>query len=668
MAEKRAAASDARIGDELLRIESALFVGREPELRAFASLLGDCDRRTPIVHVFGPAGIGKTWLLGRFRELADDRAIPWIGLDLTVVSPTPESAAAAIGEALGEHAHTQVASAINELAGDRGAVLAIDAAERGISLDGWLRGALLPALGRRVIVVLAGRRPPDGAWRDSPSWRGLSLELPLGPLSRGEMGRYFDRLGIADEADRRHAAAWSGGMPLLLSRIAALPAGGPAFPDLASLAEDWLGGSGSPMLRLVAWHASIPRAFDYETLAFLCGDALDAATFEELLRLPCTARGGRGWQLHELARESLQAEFRAQRPEAWRAARERCMTDYEGRLGRERDPNRAAWLMQELVYHVADSRLRAVMAVPPGGSAYRMETLDARNYPEVAAYLERRRSEPRRKAQAFVDYESDAAYTLEMAAEQDAARGRLANAADWLALGLDSVKLLRGAAGRMIGLFAAIPIHRHTLDLLAGRPVTRAYFRTLSIADRLALAAPPESPAGWYIRMIDTADSADARARSELIQEAVGYLASGGLVLCSTPHPFYRELLLSIGMEAVEGADHEDYGAGQPARTYAADLRGEGRQAHVRKLIARRLGRTEEILEPPYAFTARERVTAGLLLQGLSNPEIAARMYVSEITVKKHVSSLLRKSGCKSRGLLMKRLAGYEAALLREEP
>ncbi|SFB55761.1 AAA ATPase domain-containing protein [Cohnella sp. OV330] len=659
-----------RIGEELLRAESALFVGRERERLDFAALLEDPARRASIVHLFGPAGIGKTWLLGRLRQLAEAKGIPWIDLDLQLVSPTPAGVAAALGEALpeavGRGARTSALEALNALAGERGAVLAIDAAERGISLGGWLRGELLPTLGRRVLVVLAGRYPPDGPWRDSPAWRGLGVEMELAALTHEEMDCYFDRLGIADEDFRRRAAAWSAGLPLLLSRIAARPADADAFPDLALLAEDWLGGSRSPQLRLAAWHASLLRVFDYETLAAASGEEPpDETAFAELLRLPCMARGGSGWHLHQLARESLQAEFRALRPDAWREARERCIAVYERRLGSERDPQRAIWLMQELIFQLADSRLRAVLTMPVGRSGYTLETLDAHNYPEVEDYLARRRMQPRRKAHAFIDYESEAAYTLDMAAEQDAARGRLAKAADWLALRLDSVKLLRSAEGRMIGLFAAIPIHRHSLDLLARRPVTRAYFRGLSVSERLALAAPPSSPAGWYIRMIDAEDPSDGRARSELIQEAIGYLASGGLVLCSTPHPFYRELLLSIGMEPVEGAEHDDYGPGHRAQTFAADLRGSGRQAYMRKLIERRSGGGAAPEEPPYAFTAREREAAGLLLSGLSNPEIAARMFVTEITVKKHVSSLLRKTGCKSRGLLMKRLARYESALLR---
>lgn len=49
------------------------------------------------------------------------------------------------------------------------------------------------------------------------------------------------------------------------------------------------------------------------------------------------------------------------------------------------------------------------------------------------------------------------------------------------------------------------------------------------------------------------------------------------------------------------------------------------------------------------ALTPAERKVVTLLVQGKSNPDIAARLVVSPTTVKKHVSSILRKLGLRSR-------------------
>ena len=49
-------------------------------------------------------------------------------------------------------------------------------------------------------------------------------------------------------------------------------------------------------------------------------------------------------------------------------------------------------------------------------------------------------------------------------------------------------------------------------------------------------------------------------------------------------------------------------------------------------------------------LSARESEVLALIEQGLSNPEIARRLYVSPRTVGHHVSSILRKLGLRSRG------------------
>ncbi|MCL6580231.1 MAG: response regulator transcription factor [Firmicutes bacterium] len=52
---------------------------------------------------------------------------------------------------------------------------------------------------------------------------------------------------------------------------------------------------------------------------------------------------------------------------------------------------------------------------------------------------------------------------------------------------------------------------------------------------------------------------------------------------------------------------------------------------------------------PGSDLTEREREVLSLMVQGLDNPEIARRLYVSRSTVKFHVSSILAKLGVQSR-------------------
>ncbi|RPI32320.1 MAG: DNA-binding response regulator, partial [Chloroflexota bacterium] len=52
---------------------------------------------------------------------------------------------------------------------------------------------------------------------------------------------------------------------------------------------------------------------------------------------------------------------------------------------------------------------------------------------------------------------------------------------------------------------------------------------------------------------------------------------------------------------------------------------------------------------PGYDLTERERVVLALMVEGLNNTQIAARLVVSPSTIKTHVSNILSKLGVASR-------------------
>src|SRR5690606_34884985 len=132
------------------------------QLRAWAA-----DPHGPsVVFVHGPAGIGKTALV--HGALMGPRTLL---VDAREVEPTPGTLRAHLGSLLGV---PQARPTLEEIARAMAAAgltaVVIDSYERFGVVDGWLRNALLPSLPAHTTSVLAGRNPPNAAWRTAPGW------------------------------------------------------------------------------------------------------------------------------------------------------------------------------------------------------------------------------------------------------------------------------------------------------------------------------------------------------------------------------------------------------------------------------------------------------------------------------------------------------------------
>jgi DNA-binding CsgD family transcriptional regulator len=91
---------------------------------------------------------------------------------------------------------------------------------------------------------------------------------------------------------------------------------------------------------------------------------------------------------------------------------------------------------------------------------------------------------------------------------------------------------------------------------------------------------------------------------------------------------------------------------------FAERRKGGDRRVADRRQAERRQGDRRQASRPATSevtasFTGREREIVDLLMQGMSNRQIANSLGITEGTVKKHLNHVFRKLGVHSRALLI---------------
>jgi len=111
----------------------------------------------------------------------------------------------------------------------------------------------------------------------------------------------------------------------------------------------------------------------------------------------------------------------------------------------------------------------------------------------------------------------------------------------------------------------------------------------------------------------------------------------------------------------------KDTDAGELIRAVRVIASGDGLLSPgvTRTLIGEFALRARSPAPPPglAELTAREREVVGLVASGLSNEDIAHRIYVSQSTVKTHVARSMTKLGARDRAQLV--VIAYESGLVR---
>jgi hypothetical protein len=208
-------------------------------------------------------------------------------------------------------------------------VLLIDTYENLTPLDSWLRTDFLPYLPSASLTVIAGRNPPDAAWRTTPGWRDLIRIISLRNLHPEESRKYLQARGIAQN-QHPSVVEFTHGHPLALALVA----------DVVGQRDAAFDPENAPdvvRVLLEQFLQHVPSAQHREALE-ICAhsrvttEALLAATmnttdvhhlFEWLHRLSFIEQGRDGLFPHDLARDVLDTHLRWRNPALYRELRRR---------------------------------------------------------------------------------------------------------------------------------------------------------------------------------------------------------------------------------------------------------------------------------------------------------------------------------------------------------
>ena len=334
------------IKERLAESRHARFVGREAEQALFRSALAAARLPFHVLFVYGPGGVGKTVLLHAFAYEAAQQGVPSLYLDTRDVEPTPEafrrsvSRVLAVAEAGGDGASAPSTSAPAPMR----RVLLLDTFESIGALGGWLHRSFLPDADEELLVVLAGRHPPEPAWQADPGWQGEARLLPLRNLSPAESEALLSQQGVPEEAHRA-ALAFTHGHPLALTLVAehSRQHGGQTFdpgtsPDVVrTLLQRLLDDVPGPLHRMALEASALVHSLTEPLLSLFLDDtdsteADGADLFAWLRELSFVEEGPRGVFLHDLAREVLAADLRWRDPQRHAALHERARRTYTARL------------------------------------------------------------------------------------------------------------------------------------------------------------------------------------------------------------------------------------------------------------------------------------------------------------------------------------------------
>ncbi|MDD9271648.1 LuxR C-terminal-related transcriptional regulator [Paenibacillus sp. GCM10023248] len=615
-------------------LEASYFVGRQGELAIIAQWYREEYKQLPILHLKGPAGSGKTSLMQAALRQAGREGFAVHALDCRSFMTAAD-----------------LRSALNRLdleaqQSEPPALVCFDHFEESGYWESWFRETWLPGLPVTVRILIAGRGGMEGAWQFQPVWKRSIRLLTLAPLTYRDTAAYAKRHGVTEERHIEKLWIISKGHPLTLSLsiewlLASRPEGNVFEMDtFQHVLASWLQEVPDPETRRLLEAACVLRSFDYDKLTFLLGPQATIERFDQLLRLTFIAKCTDGWTVQASIRDGVRLALRARSQEQYLALERRAARYYRNQFltpSSEPTPFRA---LGDLLYHTGNPLIRAHYHCSRT-SPNSLVRVTATNMHELRSYLARRKAQS--GSYRIACGENDTGQLFHYQLSQEDSRLGLPDEEELRELASCGAELMLVMKddGLIAGFSAAVPLSDRARSYLQRNPFTCDYFGTAEWEEAKRCG-------GWFIRLIDIDNPEDEALRHDSFRLRMSYIQPGTIVIaCPPPLPFYEDALLQLGFAQVLEVRHTGYGAERPSICYVLDLRGERQEAFLNKLAE--WDDAQPIAFSSERLTKQEAKVASMLLQGHSNEEMAAMLFVSVITIKKHLSAIYRKTNVHNR-------------------
>ncbi len=294
-----------------------VFVGRERECRVVQTWLSRNAAPTQLLGVTGIGGIGKTSLLMKFLQMAQEADSYTAWLDGRAIDHTPQGFVSALP------AFWQVPQFGLSLGGHH-AVLAVDNYEEAYGLDTWLREVYLPTFpSENVLVILGSRHSFLQRWRVDAGWRKRVIELELLPMTIHDVRAWQQLSQSPDKAALPAESLYQRtlGLPLALALCLDFPAA-ELSEQLPAIWDDLE--ENSPYRPAIDVLALMAFA-NWDQLQRILGYPLSTLDYSALARISFVRRTPAGLSLHDLVRHYWYDHLHRQHPEYFARVRDKIL-------------------------------------------------------------------------------------------------------------------------------------------------------------------------------------------------------------------------------------------------------------------------------------------------------------------------------------------------------